>query len=242
MPCKLCARWRARLASTSDAWERDHSNDVELWAQEPLRNRELIQQAYAAYETDPAESFRLYLEAAEAGSAWAMEEVARWYETGNAVAAEPGKAEEYYRRAIRAGAWMATVHYAGFLAGQGRDDECEAVLEDGVGSDFVPACYWLAWFRYHRSPSRARCREIRPLLDHAAGQGHPRAQAFLAHLMARGRFGLREIPAGLASAVRLALRLAPGEEEESGAEGNAALPADAVAGATQLLSSLETES
>lgn len=214
MPCKLCARWRARLARKSDAWERAHSNESELWSQEPLRNRELIDRAYAAYEADPAESFRLYLEAAEAGSSWAMEEVALQYETGIVAPADFAKAEEYYRRAIGAGSWMATLHYARFLAERGRDDECEGVLQGGVAADFVPACHWLAWFRYYRCPSRGLAREIRPLLDHAAGAGHPRAQVFLAHLQTRGKFGLREIPSGLGSAVRMAIRAARSEEED----------------------------
>jgi TPR repeat protein len=213
--CKLCDRWRENLARKSDAWERDHSNESELWSEEPPDNRALIDQAYALYSTDPAASFRLYLEAAEAGSAWAMEEAARLYERGAAGAADLEKAELYFRRAISAGSSMATIGYARFLAGQDRHEECLRVLEQGVEAGFVPACYWLARFRYDRSPSRGLCREIRPLIERAASAGHPLAEVFLARLKTLGKFGLREIPAGLAAAARMALREARSEDGEA---------------------------
>jgi len=200
----------------SHAWERAHSNDSELWSEEGLRNRELIEQAYARFKTDPAASFRLYLEAAEAGSAWAMEEVALQYATGTAVAADLEKAQEYYARAIGAGSWRATLQYARFLAEHDRHDECESVLEDGVASDFVPACFWLARLRYERCQSRKLCREIRPMLEHAAGKGHPEAQVLLGRLMVRGKFGLREIPAGIKLAVQMAFEAARDAQEDDG--------------------------
>lgn len=215
MPCKLCDRWHARLWEKSDAWERAHSNESELWSEEPVRNRELIDRAYSAWTTDPAAAFRLYLEAAEAGSAWAMEAVALHYQTGIAVAADLDKAREYYDRAIGAGSWMATIHYARFLAEHGRHDDCRRVLEDGVASDFVPACFWLAWFRYEQGKSRKVCREIRPMLEYAAGKGHPGAQVTLARWMTWGRFGLSEIPAGIRSTLRMAIQATRNAEEET---------------------------
>ena len=213
MHCRLCDRWYARLSERSHAWERTHSNESDLWALEPLRNRELIDRACAIRESDPAAAFGLYLEAAEAGSAWALEQVASHYEKGTAVAADFDKAEDYYRRAITAGSWMATLYYAGFLADRGRHDEWRRLLEDGVAADFIPAYYWLARLGYDLSPSRELCRQIRPLLEHAGGHGHPRAQVFLSQLMTWGKFGLREIPAGLALAVRLGARSVRDEEE-----------------------------
>lgn len=215
MPCKLCARWRARLWKKCDAWERAHSNESELWWEQPARNRELMQQAEAREKTDPAAAFRLYLEAAEAGTAWAMDVVAWHYQTGTLVAADLDKALEYYHCAICAGSWMATLYYARLLAEQGHHDECESVLEDGVASDFVPACFWLAWFRYERCKTRTLCREIRPMLEYAAGKGHPGARIFLARLMTWGKFGLGEIPAGIGSTLRMALRAARNGDEDA---------------------------
>lgn len=221
MACKLCARWRARLWEKSDAWERARSNESELWSEEPVRNRELIEQAYDTHKTDPAAAFRLYLEAAEAGSAWAMDVVAWHYETGIVVAADLDKAQEYYCRAVCAGSWMATIYYARLLAEHGDHDDCERVLEDGVSSDFVPAYFWLAWFRYQRCKSRKVCREIRPMLERAAGTGHPAAQVMLGQLMIRGKFGLREIPAGFKLGLRWVFRSAADAEEDVGDQGAA---------------------
>lgn len=195
MACKLCARWRARLWEKSDAWERARSNENALWWEEPVENRELISRAYYCEKTDPAAAFRLYLEAAEAGSAWALNVVASHYETGARVAADLDKAQEYYRRALCAGSWMASIYYARLLAEAGRHDDCESVLEDGVSAGFVPACFWLAWFRYQRSKNGKACRDIRPMLERAASEGHPAAQIMLGQLMIRGKFGLLEIPA-----------------------------------------------
>ena len=59
MRCKLCDRWRARQWEKSDAWERAHSNESELWSEEPLRNRELIQQAYEKAGRVKTETARL---------------------------------------------------------------------------------------------------------------------------------------------------------------------------------------
>lgn len=193
MRCRLCARLCARLWEESDAWERAHSNASELWWEEPLRSRELYDRAYAIWETDPAAAFRLFLEAAEAGSTWAMEAVGWHYWTGTLVAADLGKAMEYYDRAIRAGSWMATLAYARLLAEQGRHDESEQMLEDGVKADFVPAFFELARARYNRCSSRETRREIRPLLEHAADRGHPAARAFLGQLLIFGKYGLRGI-------------------------------------------------
>lgn len=219
MACKLCARWRARLWEKSDAWERARSNESELWSEEPARNRELIEQAGDTRKTDPAAAFRLYRAAAEAGSAWAMDAVAWHYEMGIVVAADLDKAQEYYRRAICAGSWMATIYYARLLADLGDLDDCESVLEDGVSSDFVPAYFWLAWFRYKRCKNRKERRDIRPMLEHAAKAGHPAAQVMLVQLMIFGKFGLREIPAGFKLARRWAFRSAADAEEDVGDRG-----------------------
>jgi TPR repeat protein len=210
LACKLCARWRARLWERSDAWERARSNESELWAEEPVQVRELIQRAHDSRKIDPVTAFRLYLDAAETGSAWAMEAVAYHYETGAIVATDLAKAQEYYRRATCAGSWMATINYARLLAEKGRHGDCERVLEDGVSSDFVPAYFWLAWFRYKRCKGRKACREIRPILEYAAKAGHPAARVMLGQLMILGKFGVREIPAGL----RWAFRSASGADED----------------------------
>jgi len=207
----------ARQWDESDAWERAHSNESELWSEESDRNRELIEQAWAIQVTNPAAALRIYLEAADAGSPWAMQQVGWHYRTGAGVAADFERAQDYYRRAICAGSWTATISYARLLAEQGHFETCEQLLEDGVRSDFVPAYFWLARFRHRQSKSRKTCREIRPLLEYASEKGHPAARGFLAALMLLGKYRLRESPVGF-RLVRESIRHAVDEHagEESG--------------------------
>lgn len=210
--CRICARLRRWLGmepeltcealwrshwDQSGGWERANSNHGELWWSDSDRNRALLEEAEVHRQADPEAAFRMLLEAAEAGSPWAMESVAWYYDTGTVVAADFDRAADYYYRAICAGSWTATIGYARLLAEHGHFDKCESVLQDGVRLDFVPAYFWLAWLRYERAPTRATCREIRPLLDYAAEQGHPGAKQILGRLMIKGKFGILAIPRGL---------------------------------------------
>lgn len=210
--CRICARLRRWLGmepeltcealwqshwEQSNAWERANANQDEIWWRDSDRNRALIEEAYARKDADPEAAFRMLVEAAEAGSPTAMESVAWHYDTGTGVAADFGRAADYYHRAICAGSWIATIGYAWLLARHGHFDESESVLRDGIRLDFVPAYFWLAWLRYDRSPTPATCREIRPLLDYAAQQGHPGAKQTLGRLMVKGKFGILAIPGGL---------------------------------------------
>jgi TPR repeat protein len=199
-----------------------HSNESELWSQESEPNLELIDRASAVESSDPAAAFLLYRDAAEGGSAWAMLHVGWHYHLGVAVAADFDWAQEYYRRAIEAGSWMATIYYARLLADHGHHQHAENLLQDGVVADFVPACYWLASSRYRRDSSRQTAREIRPLLQHAADQGHPMAQILLAGLMTVGKFGLRYIPGGIRAVLRFAWQDGRLEAEHDHEEGRAA--------------------
>ena len=172
MSCRICA-WLsdwfgpesqcARTWAAWDAWERDHSNAWELWCEESDDNLKLIEQAAALLDSDPAAAFRLYLQAADAGSVWATQRAGWHYHTGTGVPADFGQAQEHYRRAIEAGSWMATIDYALLLADYGHFETADQLLEDGVRSDFIPAFFRLARLRYRRSGSRKTCREIRPL-------------------------------------------------------------------------------
>lgn len=115
---------------------------------------------------------------------------------------------EYYHRAISGGSWIATIHYARLLAELGHHDDCEQTLENGVASGFLPAYFWLAWFRYQRSKTAMVRREVRPLLAHAAERGHPEAKLLLARWMMLGKLRLRDIPLGCRLAIEGALSFA----------------------------------
>jgi TPR repeat protein len=201
--CKFCERFWQRFWRDSDAWERAHSNDGELWSKESEQARETLNAAAAMSETDPA-TLQLCLKAAEAGSVIAMGRVGWQYWTGTGTAPDLTKAQEYYRRAIQGGSWTATIHYARLLDKLGHHDTCDQVLEDGVALGFVPAYFWLAWLRYKRSRTREACREVRPLMEYAARAGHPGASRKLSRWMVLGRFGPREILRGVLLHFRLA--------------------------------------
>lgn len=200
--CKFCAWFRNQLNQSfcsvlqakSEAWEQAHSNDAKFWALELDQDR--LRQAYEMVGTDPETAFQMCLDLAQKGSVFSMRKVAWAYGSGSGVAADHAKATEWYRRAIKAGSWMATRYYAGFLAKCGNFKDCEAVLNMGIKAEWVPAYFWLAFWREKQSKSRKTYREIKPLLEHAAERGHPWAQHLLSGFMIRGKFGISEIPRG----------------------------------------------
>jgi len=177
--------------------------------------------ANAIRPTDPEAAFRIYVDMADAGVAWAMEKVGYQYAWGNFVPRDWERAQDYFRRAIEAGSWMATLKYARLMADRGHFDVCEAVLQDGVNADFLPACYWLAWYRFRQSGTRTTVREIRPLLERAAEAGHPAAALLLARLQVWGKFGLREIPRGFRQLLQI-VSLASAQDSRAGMPAHAA--------------------
>ena len=208
--CKFCERFWREFWRHSDAWERAHSNDHEMWSKESDQAQEILNAAAAMSEMDPA-TLQLYLKAADAGSVVASERVGWQYWTGTGTPPDPAKAQEYYRRAIEGGSWTATIHYARLLDELGYHDTCDKVLEGGVGVGFVPSFLWLAWLRYKRSKARATCSEVRPLLESAARAGHPGAMRKLSQWMVLGKFGPLEVFRGLLLSFRL-LREYVGDE------------------------------
>jgi len=182
---------------SSEAWERAQANEWELWSAAPDRARALDQQAVELYKVDHRAALGLFQEAAEAGSVWSMEKVGWYYDRGIADVVDFGLAREYYSRAVCAGSQTAIVSYAKLLERHGKHDDWPSALQIGVVADYAPAYFWLAWFRCKHSRKRKTFMEAKPLLEYAAGKGHPGARYTLAVWMAFGRFGLRQIPAGL---------------------------------------------
>jgi TPR repeat protein len=195
--CVLCESCCKEFWKRSSDWERAHANESELWSDQSDEARELVAQARSLSDSDPAAALELYKKAADAGSVWAMEMTGRYYDIGKGVPEDFGQAQEYYYRALCAGSWMATIKYARLLERHGYHDYWSNVLEDGVRADFIPAFYWLAWFRYKHAKSAEERRAVRPLLEHAAAAGHPAAEVLLIRSLLLGRFGLRGIPEGM---------------------------------------------
>ena len=207
MTCNICDWLRTRFGGTADDrcdrlwhmidnWEREHSNDRDLWDVQSAAHRALIDKAKVIEDEDPEAAFNLYRQAADAGSPLAMERVGWHYRWSSPAAVDQALARKYYHRAICAGSWSATLPYARLLAEAGDLEESEQVLEDGIASNFIPAYFWLAKLRLARSKSRGTCRRVRPLLEHASAHGHPGAKRLLAGLMLLGKYGFRQIPAG----------------------------------------------
>ncbi|MDX2210108.1 MAG: hypothetical protein SFV20_07090 [Sphingopyxis sp.] len=203
MNCKMCEQFWDWIYDLSHAWERAHSNEAKLWSEESERASDLAAKARAIQDSDPGAALQLYHEAADAGSVWSMEVLGWHYSNGIATEQDPVIADDFYRRAIASGSLMAIIGYAQFLKNGSRRDECSRVLEDGIAAGFVPASFWLARFRYMWAPNSASCKEVRPILEFAAKQGHPFARITLARWQVMGQLGIGEIPTGIRSSFAL---------------------------------------
>jgi TPR repeat protein len=191
----------------TDAWESAVANETELWSQESDDNFELMKRAAQMEDGDSA-AFDLHLEGAKAGSVWCQQMVGWHYWKGIGVVADQDLALKYYHSAVCGGSWIATLRYAQLLYAVGQYDDCEHVLKDGVSCGFVPSYYWLAWFRHKRHGTRAVREEVRPLVEHAAKEGHPAAKELLVHWMLSGKLRLRDIPRGWLMAVKIGIAYA----------------------------------
>jgi hypothetical protein len=186
------AYWNA-----SSAWEETYAQDWEPWPED----QDLLDRAISAadlIETDPTLALQKFAQFSDEGSAYAM----RWAGTlltgRHGITPDLDLAEEYFRRAICAGSWMATLAYSHRLFERGAHDLWPGVLKGGIDKGFIPAFFWHGWNTYRLKPSNRAALESRPLLLKAAEREHPGARMVLAQWTAKGRFGLRQIPEGIA--------------------------------------------
>jgi hypothetical protein len=205
MSCHLCAWLCDRFCPpelNSDAfwdaarsWEEAFSHDWEPWDEDEDR-RTRASDAAKLVVSDPSKAFQCFAELSDEGSAFAM----RWAGTmcmgDHGIKQDLELAEDYFRRALCAGSWIATLSYANLLYRRGAHESWPSTLADGVEKGFVPAFFWHAWNSYRLKPSSKSAIHARPLMQRAADAGHPGARAMLARWTARGRFGLRQIPEG----------------------------------------------
>jgi TPR repeat protein len=146
--------------------------------------------------TDPSKAFEIHRQLADNGSVWAMRRTGSHYEYGMGVESDLAQAEHYYYQAQLGGSWMATLQLSDLLFKHRINERWMGILENGVASDFIPASFWLAWYRFKRSPRRQTAREVRPLMERAAEAGHPRARLILADWKGQGKYGLHEMRQG----------------------------------------------
>lgn len=206
MKCKLC-KWlcdwlcspelsSGKFWEVSKAWEQDHSNEWELWSADDEDVRALNERANELSATDPAQAFLIRRDLANNGSEWAMRCTGLHYQSGRGVEPDLAQAEHYIYQAQLAGSWMATLDLAKLLFDHRINEKWLGILKNGVESDFIPANFWLAWYRYKRSPRRKTAREVRPLMERAANAGHPGARLILSRWRGQGMFGLHEMRQG----------------------------------------------
>lgn len=176
-------------------WESWAGSEIDFWWDQP--DSEQLMAVAKLSETDPVAAFQGNSELTEKGCVHAIIWLGNSHRYGLGTEPNFDKAYDCYTLAIAKGSWIATRDMAGLLFNNGNFAECEELLEEGIECDFIPAYFWLAWYRIQRSNTKDTFRKARPLLEHAAAEGHPHAEKYLAALMLRGRFGVREIPSGL---------------------------------------------
>jgi hypothetical protein len=217
--CKLCNWFRNKvfandltscneineyITNNSRSWERYWSTDKEQWDQEPDYDRLL--HAYDIREKDEKSSIPIFTELAEKGSIDSMKMLGYVYQAGVHVDTDFETSYGWYQRAINAGSWMATLDLAGVLFANEQYDECEALLKNGIESDYIPSYFWLAWYRVKRLDSQYTYKSVKPLLDRAFNEGYPVAIEQVARWMIRGKFGILKIPTGFIMVLKLARR------------------------------------
>ncbi|MEO7553742.1 MAG: hypothetical protein ABIT10_08080 [Alteraurantiacibacter sp.] len=199
--CVACGDYWTSLYDAWTRWDRNASNEWELWEANSVVHIERLDAAHELESSDPAAALAIYTDVAEAGSVWAMEQAGRFHAAGFGTAADFELAQQWYLRAIGAGSWYATIRHARLLNRHGRAEHCRQVLQGGVDADYVPAQYWLARLTYFANPTRLTARRIASLLEQAVIAGHPGARHLQIHLMLRGKLGLRNIWRGLGAAL-----------------------------------------
>lgn len=160
--------------------------------------RKSFGEAVGLVDTDSAAALAIFEKLSENGSAVAARWAGYLYEGNEGVEANSELAEEHYVRAIYAGSWPATITYARFLFNNADHSRWPRVLQDGIEKGYLPAAFWHGWYRFKLRPNSRTANEVRHDMQMAADAGHPVAKLMLARWTARGRFGLKNIPRGIA--------------------------------------------
>jgi TPR repeat protein len=184
----------ARLWDWGRAWDEAHADDRTVLDDDP--QREGVIEAARLRVSDPDGAFEQFSALAQRGSASGMVGLARCYFSGVGVAANQEAGEDWYRQAAEAGSQHAQLWYGKLLGSKGDFEGAERVFNSGAEADWGPGLFWFAWYRLRQSRTVKTWREVLPLLERSASKGSPVAEWLVARNMAKGVFGLREIPRG----------------------------------------------
>lgn len=188
-------------------------NTVALADADPRPER--LAEAANLRDSRPTEAFRRFVEMAADGSVWSMLNVATAYERGDWVLRNPSRAEYWYRRAWKGGSEAAMLRLIELLTLNGRTEEAEAILAPAVAEGGPMALRLLGDIRLRAPRVPTDVAEGRALLERAFTLGDVGAGLELSRHMARGRFGLRYVPAGIRRFADLVERLRPAETTEN---------------------------
>jgi len=193
--------FRSRVWEQSRKQERYAASKLKAQAREPDTVRAM--EIFKVLQTDPASGHTLLVELADQGSPWAMEELAISHESGRYVKLDLNKSLRWYHKAVKASSFTAVISFARVLDKLGHHDRCDKFLSNNLDIGFPAIHFWLAWYRIKRSKSKNIYKEVKPLLEYASKNGHIGAQVVFANSMARGRFGILDIPKGLKMLAKL---------------------------------------
>jgi TPR repeat protein len=181
------------LEKTIRDWDDTQVNDAEVAATDSLYDQAVT----AAQESDPNDGFKASLLLAEQGSVWAMMQVAWCYDVGNGVTSDLEQAEAWDRRAMERGSRRALLTYLRVLAWRRDWATYDTLLMKPEFNDWAPVLRRRATRALSRKNNRAMRAQARAWLERATLMGDMQAALILSVEMARGQFGLTEIPSGL---------------------------------------------
>lgn len=135
---------------------------------------------------------------AKSGSSEAMIVLAEEYVGGPFV--DLAKAERWFRTAYQVSPTnLSTFQLGRFLNWQERDEEAKEVFANGARRGFGLSMYWLAVIYLRETPRGSHYPpEARQLLEAASAQGYVWATRRLASMLVKGKFGLADVPRGVA--------------------------------------------
>lgn len=192
------------------------SNDWELWNALPEAARAAFDEGLEIYSDDKPAALAHFEASAALGNPVAMVWVGKLYASGTGTAPDLDRAVAFYRDAIDAGSWNATLCYAREMDMQDHHHVAIETLEDGIEADHIPSFFWLAWLRYKRNRTRKTARAVLPLIEYAMQHDHPGATWLMGKLMMTGKLGLWRIPAGFRFAIRHRALFSAEEENRGG--------------------------
>jgi len=128
---KEVADRRSLLWDNVRRFDQDTSNSFDLWDKLPEEVQDQYCEGYDLWDTDPEGAFALF--------------ELSCCERGNGTAKDGKRAKQFFRDAVEAGSWHATIHYARFLERAGDQELAYLTLEDGVDAEYTAAYFWLAW-------------------------------------------------------------------------------------------------